>query len=77
VMPALAGISHMPYRTFLLFNALGGLCWGVGFTLLGYLAGQAYKRVEAQAGTVVAVVIAVVAIVGVAVWAWRRHRREG
>ncbi|MEZ0067975.1 membrane-associated protein [Streptacidiphilus sp. MAP12-20] len=76
VMPALAGISHMPYRRFLLFNAMGGLCWGIGFTLLGYFAGQAYKRVEAQVGQVLAVVIAVIVLAAVGTWLWRRHRRE-
>ncbi|MEY9843359.1 DedA family protein [Streptacidiphilus sp. MAP5-3] len=76
VMPALAGISHMPYRKFLLFNALGGLVWGVGYTLLGYFAGQAYKRVEAQAGKWVAIAIAVIVVAVIGVFAWRRHRRE-
>ena len=77
VMPALAGISKMPYRRFLLFNALGGITWGIGFTLLGYLAGQAYQRVEKQAGQIVAVVIAVIVIAVIGVWAWRRHKRQG
>ncbi|WP_042378702.1 DedA family protein [Streptacidiphilus melanogenes] len=77
VMPALAGISKMPYRRFLLFNALGGITWGIGFTLLGYLAGQAYQRVEKQAGQVVAVVIAGIVLLVVGVWAWRRHKRQG
>lgn len=27
VMPALAGLSHMPYRRFLTFNAVGGAVW--------------------------------------------------
>ena len=46
VVPGLAGMSRMPYRRFLVANAAGGLCWGVGYTLLGYFAGHAYKRVE-------------------------------
>ncbi|WP_042454731.1 DedA family protein [Streptacidiphilus jiangxiensis] len=76
VMPALAGISRMPYRRFLLFNALGAVTWGIGFTLLGYLAGQAYQKVEKQAGQIVAGVIALIVVVAVSVWAVRRHRRE-
>jgi membrane protein DedA with SNARE-associated domain len=75
MMPALAGISRMPYPTFLLFNALGGLVWGVGFTLLGYFAGSAYKQVEKTAGTAVAVVVAAVVVVALIVWEVRRHRR--
>ena len=76
LMPALAGISRMPYPTFLLFNALGGLVWGVGFTLLGYFAGTAYKQVEKTAGTAVAIVVAVVVVVAAVVWGVRRHRAE-
>ncbi|WP_433887935.1 DedA family protein [Streptomyces sp. CA-111067] len=76
LMPALAGISRMRYRTFLLFNALGGLIWGVGFTLLGYFAGSAYQKVEKTAGTAVAVTVAVVVVAAVVVWHVRRRRRE-
>lgn len=75
MMPALAGISRMPYHTFLLFNALGGLVWGVGFTLLGYFAGSAYKQVEKTAGTAVAAVVAAVVVAALVVWEVRRHRR--
>jgi membrane protein DedA with SNARE-associated domain len=76
LMPALAGMSRMPYRVFLLFNAAGGLVWGVGFTLLGYYAGDAYQRVERTAGTAVAVVVAVVVVAAFVVWHVRRRRRE-
>jgi membrane-associated protein len=76
LMPALAGISRMPYRVFLLFNALGGLVWGVGFVLLGYFAGAAYEKVEKTAGTAVAIVVAVVVVAALVVWHLRRRRRE-
>ncbi len=46
VMPGLAGMSRMQYRRFLAANALGGLCWGVAYTLLGYFAGGALARIE-------------------------------
>jgi membrane-associated protein len=72
LMPAIAGMSDLRYRTFLLFNALGGLVWGVAYTALGYSAGAAYGRVAGVAGRVGAVVLAVVAVIALAVW---RHRR--
>ena len=50
VMPGLAGLSKMHYRTFLKANAAGGLVWGVGFTMIGYLLGGAYKKAEKYAG---------------------------
>ncbi|WP_239380523.1 DedA family protein [Frankia sp. CIT1] len=52
VMPGLAGLSQLPYRRFLVFNAAGGIVWGVGFTLLGYVAGASYASVEKAAGWV-------------------------
>jgi membrane protein DedA with SNARE-associated domain len=50
LIPGMAGIAEIPYPTFLLYNALGGAVWGTGFTLLGYLAGNGYKRVQHIAG---------------------------
>jgi membrane-associated protein len=38
--PIVAGASRMRYRTFAIFNAIGGLLWGAGVTVLGYLLGQ-------------------------------------
>lgn len=49
VMPGLAGMSKMNYRRFLIANALGGLIWGVSFTLLGYFAGTALTKIEKYA----------------------------
>ena len=56
VMPALAGTARMPYLTFLAYNAAGGVCWGVGFVLLGYLAGNSYQRIAKTVGTTATIV---------------------
>lgn len=77
VMPGLTGLSEMPYGTFLIWNALGGLIWGVGFSLLGYFAGASYERVATDVGRGTAVAIAALVIVGLVVWHLRRRRREG
>lgn len=79
VMPALAGIAHMPYRRFLAFNAAGGLTWGLGAVLLGYLAGDSYSAVEKVAGRATAIGVAVIAIIALVIWRIRRrtaHRQE-
>jgi membrane-associated protein len=36
----LAGAGNLPLRTFALWNAVGGVLWGTGVTLLGYYLGQ-------------------------------------
>lgn len=38
--PIVAGASHMHYRTFLVYNVVGGVLWGCGVTILGYFLGQ-------------------------------------
>jgi len=76
VMPALAGTARMRYLKFLAFNAAGGLTWGVGFTLLGYLAGNSYQRVAKTAGTAAAIVVAAIVLVAVVIWRIRKHRAE-
>ena len=74
VMPAAAGAVRVPYRTFLLYNVLGGLVWGVGYCLLGYLAGSAYGAVERRVGTGLAVAVVLILVAALGVWAVRRHR---
>ena len=44
VVPGIAGLSGLRYRTFLLFNVLGGVLWGVGFTLLGFVVGRSFSK---------------------------------
>jgi membrane protein DedA with SNARE-associated domain len=73
VMPFLAGASRMPYRRFLAFNAAGGLVWGTGVVLLGYLAGNSYAAVEKTFGRMAALIVLAIAVVGIVVWRIRRH----
>ncbi len=76
VMPALAGMSRMHYPKFLLWNAIGGVTWGAGVVLVGYLAGHSYARVETWFGRGTAGAAALVVVVAVVVWQVRRRRRE-
>ena len=77
VMPALAGSSPMTYRTFLTFNALGGILWGSVVVTAGYLAGASYQKVEAVFGRDAAIIFGVVVVIGLVVWQVRRRRSEG
>jgi membrane-associated protein len=38
--PIIAGVSRMNYRSFVLYNVIGGLLWGCGVTTLGYYLGK-------------------------------------
>jgi membrane protein DedA with SNARE-associated domain len=62
----------MHYRTFLVANAAGGLCWGVLYTLLGYFVGQRVEKATGIASDVVLGLIAVVIVVLIV----RHHRRD-
>lgn len=72
VMPGLAGLSHMPWRRFFIFNAAGGLVWGVGVTLIGYGAGNSYEQASAWLGR--SSVLLLLAFLAVAIFLWHRHR---
>lgn len=74
VTPALAGMSRMPYRRFLTFNAAGGLVWGAGVVLLGYLAGASYQRAQSALGGVGAALLVAFALVALVVWHRSRRR---
>ncbi|GAC1610973.1 MAG: hypothetical protein NVS3B26_20860 [Mycobacteriales bacterium] len=49
LVPGIAGMSGMTYRTFLPWNLLGGATWATAFVVLGYLAGSQYQRIERYA----------------------------
>ena len=75
IIPGLAGMSGLRYRTFLFWNVLGGICWGVGYTLLGYVVGLSFQRILTQIGLWSLAVVGVL-VVGVVVFEVRRRRRE-
>jgi membrane-associated protein len=74
--PGMAGLSGMRYRRFLVYNALGGLVWGVGCVLAGYLAGSSYQKVAHWLGEGGAVVVVLVVLAALVVWRVRRRRRR-
>jgi len=75
VVPGLAGLSRMRYPVFLVWNALGGITWGITFCLVGYFAGASYEKVATTIGKGTAVVVTTVIAATVA-WGVRRKRRE-
>ena len=50
LVPGLAGVAGVPYRTFAAYNVAGGVLWATGFVLLGFAAGPAWRTAERFAG---------------------------
>jgi membrane-associated protein len=70
----LAGATRMPWRSFVVWNAFGGICWATGVGLLAYFLGHSAGNAIQAFGLygVAALLIAV----GAALFAHRRHRRR-
>ena len=65
MVPGLAGMSGLSYGRFVVFNVAGGTIWATTFVLLGYGAGQSWRKVASvakQAGLVLAILIIVVGL---------------
>jgi membrane-associated protein len=75
--PIVAGVSGMDYRTFVRWNVIGGLLWGVGVTLLGYWLGQIDVIAENIELTIVAVVGLSCLPIAFELWKARKERRAG
>lgn len=44
--PIVAGIGSMQYRTFVVYNIIGGFLWAIGLTLAGYFLGRLIPNVD-------------------------------
>jgi len=57
--PVVAGIAHMRYRTFLMFNVLGAIVWVSSFSLLGYYAGSVIQKlgINIELATIVIILL--------------------
>ena len=62
--PVVAGVSGMDYRTFVRFNIVGGMLWGVGVPLLGFFLGQIeFVKHNIEAAILVIVAISVLPVI--------------
>lgn len=70
----LAGASEMHWRTFLFWNAAGGILWAITVGLAAYFAGNSAKHVIDAVGlyALIGFVVAVGAVIG---WLLIRRRR--
>ena len=48
LVPAVAGVVRMPFRRFLLWNAVGGVSWATAVVLVGYFGGASYTGLASR-----------------------------
>ena len=58
----LAGANRMPWPGFLVWNALGGVCWAGGYTLAAYLLGSQVEKISGPIGIVFGIVATIVIV---------------
>lgn len=75
LMPMAAGMSELPYRTFLFFELIGLVGWVAMYVAIGWLAGESWEAVAQWVGVGGAVAFAVAGVVLWIVWRARRGRR--
>jgi membrane protein DedA with SNARE-associated domain/membrane-associated phospholipid phosphatase len=78
LIPGLAGMARLDYRTFLVYNAAGGALWATGFVLLGYAAGSGWRQVERAAGRASLILLLVAVVVAAVVLGarWIAHHPD-
>jgi membrane protein DedA with SNARE-associated domain len=70
----LAGISHMPWWRFFMWNAAGGIVWATGVSVLADLAGQAVAETIQKYGLYGVLALLVLGVAGFfAVRFWRKR----
>ncbi len=71
--PIVAGIGNMQYRTFLVYNIIGGALWGIGMPLLGYFLGNTIPDIDRYLLPIIAGIIFLSILPG-AIHLLRQHR---
>ena len=70
----LAGANHMPWHSFLFYNALGAIGWAGGYATAAYLLGHEAQRISGPLGIAVGTVAAI-AVLGVFLFIKRNESR--
>jgi membrane protein DedA with SNARE-associated domain/membrane-associated phospholipid phosphatase len=74
LVPGMAGISRLPYPTFLLFNAVGGIAWAAAAAIVGFIAGKSYQAAQ-QGVSIIGFGVLAAIIGGYLLVRLRRHPR--
>ena len=73
-VPFLAGVAQMPYRTFFIYNVIGGVAWISTLMYAGYLFGNITWVKNNLTFIVIAIVLVSVLPIVIKVWQERRKR---
>jgi membrane-associated protein len=73
-VPIAAGIGGMRYKSFLLFNAIGGLIWGILLPALGYTLGKTVPSIDKYLLPIILVIVILSALP--AIWHRRRQAKK-
>ena len=73
--PVVAGVAEMDYRRFVTFNVVGGVVWGAGVTLAGYLLGNSIHDIDRWLLPIIGLII-VVSFVPVVLEVWKARRQS-
>jgi membrane-associated protein len=76
LVPSMVGMSGMRYRTFLVWNAAGGLIWAPGCVLLGYAFSSSLDTVGKSLTWAPLVILALAAIGYIALHLRKRKREK-
>ena len=75
LVPFVAGASRMPYRKFVLYDALGAILWTVAFVNLGYGLGASWRVAEKWISRTGLILGALVILGLLVLWLRRRQLR--
>lgn len=75
--PVAAGVGHMPWRRYSLYNLIGAILWGIGLTMLGYGIGYIPWVRDIVTEYIDLILIGVVVLTAaVTVWHYLRERSK-
>lgn len=77
-VPLIAGIAKMRYRTFMIFNIIGGFIWVAGVTFLGFYLGKLLTDMGLDIDVVLLPIVALILIVSVspAIYQLLKNKRQ-
>lgn len=75
LMPWFAGMTRMPYGTFLAYDLIGVIGWGTASVAAGYMAGESWRVLAAALGSASTAIIVLLVVFGLFA-TWRRRSQD-